>query len=180
MGYCGCEARWRERQVAAGRSEAEVQAGGLSALTATRWISVSRSVLEGRGIDEEYFRCIDVADAALIEAGIRIRGEEQRSSCVENPSIGWFCDADAPRPVDTLTRFEAVNLNIFLRALDWDAAAGFTRDSGGVVLGELERERAGAMARESRSGRQVAEAASAPGPMGSELAMRRVLEGKFK
>ena len=111
--YCGCENAWRERRTARGL---EADGSLLSVFVALRGFEWPRTFLQARGIDDAYLQCVSRADAALLDKGISIRSEEQRSNCASSGSLTWFCDKNK----DTLLRFERVNLAIFLKALDSD------------------------------------------------------------
>ena len=98
-------------------------------------------------LDKEYFDCVNKADKELLQTGIRLRSEIQRTQCskptttasaststvgsssqvvsdasttnsVSDPSLLWFCDTNEKD--GTLAKFEKISLDLFLRNLDYD------------------------------------------------------------
>ena len=148
IAYCKCEDELMARQ----RNPNE-EIPMLSSLTALRF--ATKPALDRTApVDKLYFDCINKADRQIITAGIQVRSEMQRSGCSADPTLSWFCDLGQ----GTLGVFEKVNLDIFLRDLDFDD------QNKQVPLKELERRRQLDLQTELQRGKNLADAASS-GPV---------------
>jgi hypothetical protein len=179
LAYCSCEVAWRSRRAAEGR---EADGTLLSVLVALRGFEWPRAFLQARGVDEQYLACVTKADAALLEKGVSIRSEEQRADCApassssrEN-SLSWFC-TDKEK---TLTRFEKVNLAIFLKALDSDrmktaSSSGLLQPPPSPSLEATEARRDRAMREAQSRGEPVSAALSTSEATNAETTLLRIL-----
>lgn len=149
IAYCKCE----DELLARNRAPTE-DIPLLSSLTALRF--ATKPALERTApVDKEYFACINKADRQIITTGIQVRSEMQRSGCSTDPTLSWFCDLGQ----GTLGVFEKVNLDIFLRDLDFD-----DQNKQVLPLKELERRRQSDLQLELQRGKNLADAASS-GPV---------------
>ncbi len=160
IAYCKCEDELLARK------QAPLQEIPLlSSMTALRF--ATKPALErALPVDKEYFTCINKADRQIISTGIQVRSEMQRSACSIDPALSWFCDLGQ----GTLGVFEKVNLDIFLRDLDYD-----DQDKR-VTLKELERRRQFDLQLEIQRGKDIGEAASS-GPVqeDEQMMLQRLL-----
>ena len=163
IAYCKCEDELLARQ------KAPIQEIPLlSSMTALRF--ATKPALEmALPVDKEYFACINKADRQIISTGIQVRSELHQSSCSIDPSLAWFCDLGQ----GTLGVFEKVNLDIFLRDLDYDD------QNKRISLKELERQRQIDLQQELRRGKNLAEAASSnPVQEDEKMMLQRLLGGQ--
>lgn len=160
IAYCNCEDELLARQKA---PLEEIPL--LSSMTALRF--ATKPALErALPVDKEYFACINKADRQIISTGIQVRSEMQQSACSIDPALAWFCDLGQ----GTLGVFEKVNMDIFLRDLDYDD------QNKGVSLKELERRRQLDLQLELQRGKNLADAASSrPVQEDEQLMLQRLL-----
>ena len=133
VSYCNCETQFLSRRASHLQRNDETDSNDenesktpiplLSSLVALRFATqpILRSYY---GIDNEYIDCIHKADQELLTTGIKIRGQQQQSSCSSDPSLTWFCDLSGK---GTLAAFEKINLDLFLRDLDAEDARSTTQ-----------------------------------------------------
>lgn len=190
VSYCKCEAQLVQRRQQRDKgdlrhndndneNDSSSNIPMLSALTALRF--ATRPALP---VDAEYFQCITKADKHLIATGLQIRGEQQQSACTTGESaLRWFCHGSSytgslpSAKGDTLSAFEQVNLNIFLKSLDSDnehsihSRQPFGQPSSSSSLSALEKQRRLDMKRELASGKSLAQAAASPAVVRDEQEM---------
>lgn len=148
IAYCKCEDELLSR-----RQAPKEDLPMLSSMTALRFATKS-ALTKTLPVDNLYFQCINKADREIIKTGIQVRSEMQRSGCSTDPSLAWFCELGQ----GTLGVFEKVNLDIFLKDLDFDD------QYQKVPLQELERKRQLDLSAQLKNGKNLAEAASS-GPV---------------
>lgn len=199
VAYCNCETQFLQRKKMKrlspnqempilpmeGVNDDEEPIPLLASMVALRF--ATKSALElapAVQADAKYFDCIHKADQELIATGIRIRGEQQRAGCSTDPSLAWFCDLSGK---GTLSAFEKVNLNIFLKDLDndddgirgnrgvdssrWTVFRTGSKENSNAkeeTLAQIEHKRENDILRGIRSGVSVSEAASSPDVMADE------------
>mmetsp|Transcript_16915 Transcript_16915/g.25589 ORF Transcript_16915/g.25589 Transcript_16915/m.25589 type:complete len:256 (-) Transcript_16915:148-915(-) len=139
VSYCICESNLSQRK-------GYTVSDSLSSVVALRFLT--RPVLMPF-VDQEFIDCIHQADANLIEKGIQLRGEEQRSNC-KNDGLNWFCQEGG-----TLSSFENVNVKIFLKNLDSDEKRIATVQPS---LTQLENKRKIDLRQEMSNGKTLSEA----------------------
>ena len=182
ISYCSCETQLFSRKAAARNNGASLlgqqqkedySQNSLSSAVALRF--ATRPVLnKAQRVDEEFLNCIHKADTDLIATGIRIRGEQQRSNCENDPNLGWFCKEGG-----TLAAFEKVSLSIFLRDLDSDESSttlSSPGSRGASTLTQLEAKRQGDLLRELKLGKSIREASSTQIVDEDEKEMLQMLE----
>lgn len=163
IAYCNCE----DQLLARRRAPAE-DIPLLSSMTALRF--ATKPALERAApVDKEFFDCINKADRQIITTGITVRSEMQRSGCSTDPTLSWFCDLGQ----GTLGVFEKVNLDIFLRDIDFDD------QNKQVPLKELERKRQTDLQTELQRGKNLADAASSGPVQEDEREMLQRLLGEL-
>jgi hypothetical protein len=161
IAYCNCEDGLLAR-----RRAPKEDFPLLASMTALRF--ATKPALERAApVDKEYFDCINKADRQIITTGIQVRSEMQRSGCSTDPTLSWFCDLGQ----GTLGVFEKVNMDIFLRDLDFDD------QNKQITLKELERKRQLDLQIELQRGKTLADAASS-GPVqeDEQQMLQRLLE----
>jgi hypothetical protein len=110
IAYCNCEDELLSR-----RQAPKEDLPMLSSMTALRF-ATKPALTRVLPVDNAYFDCINKADREIIKTGIQVRSDMQRSGCSTDPSLAWFCEIGK----GTLGVFEKVNLDIFLKDLDFD------------------------------------------------------------
>lgn len=170
IAYCKCEDELLSR-----REAPKEDLPMLSSMTALRFATKPALTRVLPVVDNAYFNCINKADREIIKTGIQVRSDMQRSACATDPSLAWFCELGQ----GTLGVFEKVNLDIFLKDLDFDyqQQQQYSNKKQLPQLQELERRRQLDLARELKQGKNLAEAASSAPVQGDEMAMmQRLLE----
>jgi len=151
------------------RQEIDEDLPMLSSMAALRFVTkpVLTKILP---VDKAYFDCIHRADQEIIQTGIQVRSAMQQSGCTNgDPTLAWFCDLDH----GTLNIFEKINLDIFLKDLDFDDDVHDVKDhKEEMSLQELEKRRQFRLSVElTENGKKLAEAASSGAVREIEQAM---------
>ena len=149
IAYCHCEDELLSR-----RQAPKEDLPMLSSMAALRFATKPALTRVLPVVDNAYFDCINKADRDIIKTGIQVRSDMQRSGCSTDPSLAWFCDLGQ----GTLRVFEQINLDIFLKDLDFDDH--YTQ----VPLQDLEKRRQLDLSIQLKQGKNLAEAASS-GPV---------------
>ena len=157
ISYCQCESEFMTR------TSKTAQTKSLASLIALRFITLP-ALTRFDIIDRDYVTCINQADTELITRGIKLRQQNQQANCATNPTLGWFCQLD--QRVGTLAAFEKINLNIFLKDLDFDESRASAvsvlpkgqRQQRVQTLSQLERKRQLDVKKNMKNGMTVGDA----------------------
>lgn len=195
VSYCNCESKLLSRRIKNNQQQEQEQqtsassTKGLSSLVALRF--ATRTALHRTHIvDDEYLNCVHKADIHLTSTGIKIRAEQQRSNCMNNAGSGndrdeddpsassssslqWFCNNNGNDR--TLSAFEKVSLNIFLRDLDTDDDYDDRHQKHQNTFTRLEQKRHDDLLNALRQGKTISGASSSKDVEDDEQQMLQLL-----